>query len=64
MLAEMEHPVAGTVKQIGPALKFSETPCALGTPPPTLGEHTKEVLKSLAGYSDGEIENLRQIGAI
>jgi len=64
MLAEMEHPVAGTVKQVGPALKFSETPCAMGAPPPTLGEHTEEVLKSLAGYSDEEIENLRQAGAI
>ncbi|MFB0557836.1 MAG: CaiB/BaiF CoA transferase family protein [Candidatus Bathyarchaeia archaeon] len=64
MLAEMVHPVAGIIKQIGPALKFSETPCALGRPPPTLGEHTDEVLRSLAGYSDGEIETLRRDGAV
>ena len=64
MLVEMEHPVAGAIKQIGPALKFSETPCALSAPPPTLGEQTEEVLKSLAGYSDVEIEELKEAGAI
>ncbi len=64
MLVEMEHPVAGAIKQIGPALKFSETPCTLNAPPPMLGEQTEEVLKSLAGYSDVEIEELRKAGAI
>ncbi|MCW4037039.1 MAG: CoA transferase [Candidatus Bathyarchaeota archaeon] len=64
MLVEMEHPVAGTIKQIGPALKFSETPCALSAPPPMLGEQTEEVLKSLASYSDMEIEELKKTGAI
>jgi crotonobetainyl-CoA:carnitine CoA-transferase CaiB-like acyl-CoA transferase len=64
MLQEMEHPVAGTIKQIGPALKFSQTPCVLSVPPPMLGEHTEEVLGSIAGYSDGEIEGLKKAGAI
>ena len=64
MVAEMEHPVAGTIKQIGPALKFSGTPCALTTPPPQLGEHTVEVLKAVAGLSDAEIEVLRKAEAI
>jgi len=64
MLVEMEHPEAGHIKQIGPALKLSETPCVVGSPPPVLGEHTEEVLKTLAGYSDEEIEALRRAGAI
>jgi crotonobetainyl-CoA:carnitine CoA-transferase CaiB-like acyl-CoA transferase len=29
-----------------------------------LGEHTEEVLKSLAGYSERDIEGLRKVGAI
>jgi len=64
MLAEMEHPEAGTIKQIGTTLKLSETPCVLSLPPPMLGEHTEEILRSIAGYSDEEIEELRQTGAI
>ena len=64
MLAEMEHPEAGTIKQIGTTLKLSETPCVLSSPPPMLGEHTEEILRSIAGYSDEEIEELRQTGAI
>ncbi|TRO47833.1 hypothetical protein E2P65_03795 [Candidatus Bathyarchaeota archaeon] len=64
MLAEMEHPVAGRVKQIGPALKFSETKCRLTTPPPQLGEHTEEILKTIAGLTDAEIEALKKADAI
>ncbi|MCW3978490.1 MAG: CoA transferase [Candidatus Bathyarchaeota archaeon] len=64
MLAEMEHPKAGAIKQIGPVIKFSESPCIMSSPPPTLGEHTVEVLKSIAGYSEGDVEKLRQAGAI
>ncbi len=64
MLVEMEHPRAGTIKQIGPTLKFSETPCVLDLPPPALGEHTVEVLEKVAGYTEEEIEGLRRAGAI
>ncbi len=64
MLIEMEHPQIGTIRQIGPPIKLSETPCTVGSPPPTLGEHTEEVLKGIAGYSDEEIELLRRASAI
>jgi len=64
MLVEMEHPRAGNIKQIGPTLKFSETPCVLDLPPPALGEHTGEVLEKIAGYTEEEIEVLRRAGAI
>jgi len=64
MVIEMEHPQAGTIKQIGPPLKFSETPCIVGSPPPLLGDSTEEVLRTLGGYSDDEIEQLRRADAI
>jgi len=58
MLLEMEHPQAGTIKQIGPVLKFSESGSNFSLPPPILGEHTEELLKNLAGYTDDEIKKL------
>ncbi|MGD2201076.1 MAG: CaiB/BaiF CoA-transferase family protein [Candidatus Bathyarchaeota archaeon] len=64
MLVEMKHPKAGKIKQVGPVIKFSETPCELVLPPPILGAHTEAVLKEYAGYSTDEIEELRKAGAI
>ena len=64
MLKEVDHPTAGKVKQVGPVLKLSGTPCVMGDAPPTLGQHTEEVLRGLAGYSEDEIKSLRMKGAI
>ncbi|MCW4051253.1 MAG: CoA transferase [Candidatus Bathyarchaeota archaeon] len=64
MLVEMDHPKAGKIKQIGAPLKFSESQCKLTTPPPVLGEHTVEVLRDIAGYSEKEINKLKKTGAI
>ena len=58
MLLEMEHPKAGTIKQIGPVLKFSESQSNFSLPPPMLGEHTEEILRDLAGFSDEDIKKL------
>jgi len=56
---EVPHPELGKVKQIAPAIRMSKTPCVVELPPPLLGEHTDEVLKSIAGYTDAEIKALR-----
>lgn len=64
MLVEMEHPKAGKIKQIGPVIKFSETPSELTLPPPELGADTEMVLRDIAGYSDEEVEELRKAGAV
>jgi crotonobetainyl-CoA:carnitine CoA-transferase CaiB-like acyl-CoA transferase len=59
MLVTMDHPKIGEIKQIGAPLKFSETPCSLGLPPPMLGQHTDEVLK-LIGYTEEEVAALKK----
>ncbi len=64
LLVEMDHPELGKVKQIAPAIRMSSTPCVVESPPPLLGEHTEQVLKELAGYSDEEIRRLREKGTI
>jgi CoA:oxalate CoA-transferase len=43
--------------------KFSKTPGRVNTPPPTLGEHTAEVLKSI-GYTQERIDQLKTNKAI
>jgi formyl-CoA transferase/CoA:oxalate CoA-transferase len=64
MLSEMQHPKAGKIKQMGIPMKFSETPGEIGPPPPLLSQHTKEILKSLAGCSNEEIDQLKEEGVI
>ena len=55
---EMPHPTAGKVSLVRSPMRFSETPVKHDVPPPTLGQHTDEVLKWL-GKSEAEIARLR-----
>lgn len=64
MLVEHEHPVAGKVRMVGVPVRLSETPGAIRTPAPLLGQHTDEVLRDCLGLDDEEIERLRRAGAI
>lgn len=58
MFVEGDDPVFGRVKLPATPLRFSATTTAHGEPPPLIGQHTAEVLKTLAGVSDGEIAEL------
>jgi crotonobetainyl-CoA:carnitine CoA-transferase CaiB-like acyl-CoA transferase len=60
---EIEHPTAGTFTTIGPAWRFFGTPATIQSPPPTLGQHTEEILRGL-GLSLEEIQRLRATGVI
>jgi len=61
MIVETEHPEFGTIRQIGIAPKFSETPGRVRTLAPRPGEHTEEVLREI-GYSGDEIARLTARG--
>src|SRR5499426_244468 len=63
-LVEMSHPSAGKVRMVGVPIRLSETPGAVRTPSPTLGEHTEEVLRGLLELPADEIATLRAAGVI
>ena len=63
MVVEVEHPTAGTIRNVGIPVKFSETPGNIRRPPPRFGEHTEEVLTEF-GYTTGEIDSLRDRGIV
>jgi crotonobetainyl-CoA:carnitine CoA-transferase CaiB-like acyl-CoA transferase len=60
MVKEVEHPTCGKIKVTGVPVKLSRTPGSVKLPPPTLGQHTEEVLTKLLKYSSAEIEKLRK----
>lgn len=59
-----DHPTAGALQMPGFPYKFSKTPAAVHRPPPRLGEHSAEVLEQVLGYSQDQVEALRQSGVI
>ena len=63
MVVEVEHPTAGTIRNVGIPVKFSETPGNIRRPPPRFGEHTEEVLTEF-GYTTDEIDSLRDRGIV
>lgn len=60
---EMDHPLLGPMKLVGPAFQMSETPLKAEVPSPMLGEHTDEVLAE-AGLDGEAIARLREDGVI
>jgi crotonobetainyl-CoA:carnitine CoA-transferase CaiB-like acyl-CoA transferase len=63
LMIEMNHPVAGLVRQPGPPVRMSETPPATPAPPPMLGENGPAILREL-GYEGEAIEELLAAGIL
>jgi formyl-CoA transferase len=64
MIAEMPHASAGVVKAVRSAVHLSGTPLDAYAAPPRLGEHTREVLTGLLGYSAAEVDALARAGVV
>jgi crotonobetainyl-CoA:carnitine CoA-transferase CaiB-like acyl-CoA transferase len=60
VLVDSEHPVAGRIKMVGPPVRMSDTPGAVRSPAPLLGEHTEQVLRTKLGVREDEISELRR----
>jgi crotonobetainyl-CoA:carnitine CoA-transferase CaiB-like acyl-CoA transferase len=63
ILVNVRHHTIGSVKQIASPMRFKNSKSDIRLPPPTLGEHTAEVLKQL-GYGPKHIRKLKQEGII
>ncbi len=64
IVKEMQHSLVGSVPTVANPVQFSDTPVEYKLAPPTLGQHTSEILREVLEYSDEEIANLYDAGAI
>ena len=56
MVTEIDHPTAGRFRASGNPIKMGQE--ERFAPPPTLGQHTQEVLREVAGYTDAMADAL------
>jgi len=61
---DVPHPTAGTMKLVASPMKLSKTPTEVRMAPPTLGQHTNEVLHERLHFNSETIEELRRKGII
>ena len=58
MIVTTHHPIAGDVEMAGVPIKLSDTPGSVDAPAPTLGQHTREILKEKLNMDDALIDQL------
>jgi crotonobetainyl-CoA:carnitine CoA-transferase CaiB-like acyl-CoA transferase len=63
MVAEVDHPVLGHQKLLGPGVNMERTQPRICSPTPEHGEHTDEVLAEL-GYSTDDISRFHREGVV
>jgi crotonobetainyl-CoA:carnitine CoA-transferase CaiB-like acyl-CoA transferase len=56
---ELDHPVAGKLPGVASPMRFSGTPVEYRGAPPTLGQHTDEVLREVLGKTEAQLGDLR-----
>jgi benzylsuccinate CoA-transferase BbsF subunit len=61
---DLPHPEVGPRHHAGIPWTLSDTPCAVTAAAPCLGEHTRQVLGEVLGYSAAEIDALSAAGAL
>ncbi|MFH1087195.1 MAG: CoA transferase [Chloroflexota bacterium] len=59
MVLKMEHPLGGEIRLVGNPVKMTGVGQEEYQPPPTLGQHTHDVLSGILDYSDDAIASLK-----
>ncbi|MDO8373155.1 MAG: CaiB/BaiF CoA-transferase family protein, partial [Polaromonas sp.] len=60
MVTDWQHPVKNHLRLVSSPIKLSVTPVRTDLPPPMLGQHTEEVLRSVLNYSDAQLSDLKR----
>jgi len=60
----VDHATLGELKLVGPAVHLEATPAGVFSAPPTLGQHTDEILTELLGLAPAEIAGLHETGVV
>ena len=61
---EVPHPTAGKMKLVASPMHLSKTPIEVRMPPPTLGQHTDEILQERLNLNESSIAALHKKGII
>ena len=64
MVTTWDHPVKSGLELVASPIKLSATPVRSDLPPPLLGQHTTDVLRSVLGYSDETLARLQHQSVI
>ena len=56
---DLDHPVAGRLPTVASPMRFSATKVEYRGAPPTLGQHTDQVLREVLGKTDAQLSELR-----
>jgi crotonobetainyl-CoA:carnitine CoA-transferase CaiB-like acyl-CoA transferase len=59
MVTRWQHPLNDGLRLVASPLKLSATPVRTDLPPPLLGQHTVEVLRSVLSYSAAQVTELK-----
>ncbi len=59
MVTEWQHPLRADLRLVSSPIKLSATPVRTDLPPPRLGQHTDEVLRSVLNYGDAQLSGLK-----
>ncbi len=60
MVTRWQHPHQSDLRLVSSPLKLSATPVRTDMPPPLLGQHTDEVLRSVLNYPDAKLSELKR----
>ena len=60
MVTTWQHPVKADLRLVASPLKLSATPVRCDLPPPLLGQHTQDVLRTVLGYTDAQLADLER----